>query len=62
MLVGDLIKRLEKLPSDLPVIIECERGRRYELITAKCRVITAGHNYMKYCWLPTGKLVNPDVY
>lgn len=58
MTVKQLKMRLEKMPDDMPVIIEAENGRKFTLLTAKKRTLRAGHGDTGYCWLCIGEYVD----
>ena len=52
MTVAELIAKLNKLDPNLVVLAEGEQGKKYHVITAKERIVKAGHEYEPYCWLP----------
>jgi len=56
MTVAELKKRLQKAPDDIEVIIEADKGRKFHILTAKKRNISAGHRFDVVFWIATGKL------
>jgi len=55
MTVGELKKRLGKMPEDIPIVIEAKAGKKFHLLSAKRRTLRAGHRNDAYCWLPIGE-------
>lgn len=55
MTVGELRERLAKEDDDLEVIIEADKGRKFRVLTAKERHVSAGHKAISIFWIATGK-------
>ena len=55
--VDKLKKQIEKLPDDMPIIIETENGHKFGLLTAKKRNFNTGHKFIKALWLPIDKSI-----
>jgi len=58
MTVKELKIKLGKLDDDLFVVIEGEKGKKFNVLTVKKRNWSAGHHFfIKICWILPGELL-----
>jgi len=55
MKVAELKKRLSKADDELEVIIESEKGKKFNVLTAKIRPVRVGHKACAVFWIATNK-------